>query len=153
MGRRVAASTRQRQMRERAQARQRAEARAKAMQQAAAEAAEREAKEKTAAAAEKEELINLREAAEVAAKNEGPMKKMMRLFDQFDKDSTGTISVEELVAVFQKLDPEKFTAECCDEMFAAADANDDGLVDYEEFCEWLLDENPASMKELTQASS
>ena len=47
------------------------------MEQTASEAAE---------AAEKEELIKLRQEAEAAAKKEGPMKKLMRCFDVFDKE-------------------------------------------------------------------
>mmetsp|Transcript_68466 Transcript_68466/g.121570 ORF Transcript_68466/g.121570 Transcript_68466/m.121570 type:complete len:154 (-) Transcript_68466:63-524(-) len=149
MGRRVPASVKQRQARERREARARAEARRLANERERAEAARREAAEKAAAAAEREELIKLREAA---AKAEPVMKRLLKIFDQFDKDATGTISVEELTRVLQKLDPERFTAEECDAVFAAADANDDGLVDYEEFCEWLLEETPAPMNELMQAS-
>lgn len=99
-----------------------------------------------------EEAAEAAAEAEAKEKREGPMRKLMQAFDQFDKDASGTITKAELTFVFRKLDAEKFTDEVCEEMFNMADANDDGLVDYEEFCEWIFDETPAPVKQLIEVS-
>jgi len=62
--------------------------------------------------------------------------KVLKAFEEWDEDGSGTISEEELTRVMQKLDP-KFTEAMAASLFAAADANQDGKVDYIEFVHWL----------------
>merc|ERR1712107_545597 len=57
-------------------------------------------------------------------------------FKDWDTNGDGSISVEEFAAVLMALD-KKFTREKASELFAAADANKDGRVDYAEFFDWI----------------
>lgn len=57
-------------------------------------------------------------------------------FEQWDQDGDGVITKEELGSVLQELNPD-ITEEHIDQMLQAADVNQDGVVDYQEFIAWL----------------
>eukprot|EP00933_Yihiella_yeosuensis_P056806 TRINITY_DN5623_c0_g4_i1.p1 TRINITY_DN5623_c0_g4~~TRINITY_DN5623_c0_g4_i1.p1 ORF type:complete len:388 (-),score=74.22 TRINITY_DN5623_c0_g4_i1:430-1518(-) len=57
-------------------------------------------------------------------------------FEKFDEDGNGTISCNELSAVLRSLNPE-FTENDIQTMFLAADGNQDGVIDFNEFAKWL----------------
>jgi len=64
------------------------------------------------------------------------MKLVTEIFSQFDTNGDGGIEKPELVTVLMKLDS-TMTEEHAHLLFDAADSNEDGKVDYEEFCKWL----------------
>mmetsp|Transcript_6924 Transcript_6924/g.16513 ORF Transcript_6924/g.16513 Transcript_6924/m.16513 type:complete len:359 (-) Transcript_6924:90-1166(-) len=64
-------------------------------------------------------------------------KKVMEIFVSADVNKSGTISEEELVEVFSKLES-GISKEAARKLFRLADSNQDGQVDYEEFCLWLF---------------
>lgn len=63
-------------------------------------------------------------------------RKLKDIFTAWDTDSSGCICSDELGRVLKELDP-NFNDEHIQVMFAAADVNKDGCVDYDEFCDWL----------------
>lgn len=64
------------------------------------------------------------------------MKQVTDIFSQFDANGDGGIAEAELVQVLMRLDP-TMLEEHAHTLFKAADSNQDGKVDYEEFCRWL----------------
>ena len=56
-------------------------------------------------------------------------KKYLAAFRQFDKDDSGTISIEEFRILLE--DTEEFTAEDIDKMLKDMDKDNDGTIDYE----------------------
>jgi len=70
---------------------------------------------------------------ELAMTNEDKIKS---LFAQYDQDGNGSISKEELTAVFTTLKPDMDLGEI-DQILGTADCNKDGVVDYKEFVDWL----------------
>jgi len=65
------------------------------------------------------------------------MEAVREVFKQFDSDGSGTISREELKQVFLSIPGSPMTENSVEVMFAAADANNDGVIDYNEFVNWL----------------
>mmetsp|Transcript_135387 Transcript_135387/g.239494 ORF Transcript_135387/g.239494 Transcript_135387/m.239494 type:complete len:304 (-) Transcript_135387:284-1195(-) len=61
---------------------------------------------------------------------------VLSAFRSWDTDGSGTISQEEMLAAFQKLDSTLPRADI-DAMFGAADVNEDGFIDYVEFIAWV----------------
>eukprot|EP00927_Polykrikos_kofoidii_P054039 TRINITY_DN48525_c0_g1_i1.p1 TRINITY_DN48525_c0_g1~~TRINITY_DN48525_c0_g1_i1.p1 ORF type:complete len:604 (+),score=81.37 TRINITY_DN48525_c0_g1_i1:76-1812(+) len=59
-------------------------------------------------------------------------------FGKFDQDGNGLISKMEMVHVFSRLGLPEDSVE---EMFAEADANRDGAVDYNEFIQWIFSDS------------
>jgi len=70
-------------------------------------------------------------------------EKLKAVFRQWDTDGDGIISREELGRIMKELDP-SFKQDELEVMFQACDANQDGVIDYSEFINWLFDS-----KELT----
>mmetsp|Transcript_67317 Transcript_67317/g.208247 ORF Transcript_67317/g.208247 Transcript_67317/m.208247 type:complete len:358 (-) Transcript_67317:22-1095(-) len=64
-------------------------------------------------------------------------KRVMEVFAKADSDGSGRISEDELVSVFAELNS-RITPESARRLFQLADSNQDGQVDYEEFCLWLF---------------
>jgi len=64
-------------------------------------------------------------------------RKVREAFSAWDTDHSGTISEEEVAVVLMKLN-DKFSREDITALFKAADGNKDGVVDYEEFTQWLF---------------
>lgn len=64
-------------------------------------------------------------------------KRVLDAFQQWDVDGNGKISEGELMTVLGVLDP-TITCEKAQRLFAVADLNKDGQLDYEEFCKWLF---------------
>jgi Ca2+-binding EF-hand superfamily protein len=63
-------------------------------------------------------------------------KQIKNIFNQFDKDSNGTISEDELTTVLMELNP-SFTIVQCHQLFDQIDKNHDHSLFYEEFVDWL----------------
>merc|ERR1711936_1140121 len=59
--------------------------------------------------------------------------RVRKEFERFDKDSSGFITKEELMAVIQARAAVTITAEQIDKMMLDSDENNDGLINYEEF--------------------
>merc|ERR1712141_980299 len=59
--------------------------------------------------------------------------KVRKEFERFDKDNSGFITKEELMAVIQARAAVTITAEQIDKMMLDSDENNDGLINYEEF--------------------
>lgn len=65
--------------------------------------------------------------------------ELLQLFARFDADNNGLIDGEEFQQLLRALGEEAPT-ETLSLQFAAIDANDDGVVHFEEFAEWWLDD-------------
>jgi len=63
--------------------------------------------------------------------------KLHEEFKAWDTDGNGSISHDELSSMLLKLDP-TFTPEGLATLFASADGNRDGKLDYTEFCKWVM---------------
>eukprot|EP00899_Mesostigma_viride_P014047 jgi/Mesvir1/22643/Mv14078-RA.1 len=66
-----------------------------------------------------------------------PQKELMDVFMVFDKDGSGTISVDELRAAM-KVIGEKLTDAEIEDAIKLADVSGDGEVDYDEFIQFIL---------------
>jgi len=78
--------------------------------------------------------MNYEEALRVAEARE---REVRGFFDKFDVDSSGTIDMEEILAIMEEmgllrnLKTDRITF--CSEMFVKYDANDDGVLSFDEF--------------------
>jgi Ca2+-binding EF-hand superfamily protein len=61
---------------------------------------------------------------------------LLKAFSKWDTDGSQSISEDEMFAVLNQLDP-NFTRDMAKELFAAADSNSDGKIDYVEFTKWV----------------
>jgi len=77
------------------------------------------------------------ESLQEAVGNTSDCGDLLKAFEKWDEDGSGNISEEELFNVLSQLD-ESFTAEMGKELFAAADSNSDGKIDYAEFAKWIV---------------
>eukprot|EP00440_Ansanella_granifera_P058026 gb/GFBE01062899.1/.p1 GENE.gb/GFBE01062899.1/~~gb/GFBE01062899.1/.p1 ORF type:complete len:866 (+),score=240.71 gb/GFBE01062899.1/:1-2598(+) len=68
-------------------------------------------------------------------------------FEFFDTSNNGSIELDELVAVFQRLDP-KWTEEQVATLMKSMDANNDGRVSYNEFVDYIFKTCPGDDKVL-----
>lgn len=59
------------------------------------------------------------------------------IFQNWDRDGSGDISVAELTRVLKRLNPQ-FDQAACEKMFTSMDVNMDGTIQYDEFLNWLL---------------
>jgi len=70
----------------------------------------------------------------------GPQDRLRRIFERFDTNRDGRIGEQEFGAILDRLGwdspPEVRSLE-----FAAIDSNSDGLVEFQEFADWWLDQN------------
>eukprot|EP00747_Dinoflagellata_sp_TGD_P169262 gnl/TRDRNA2_/TRDRNA2_197810_c0_seq1.p1 gnl/TRDRNA2_/TRDRNA2_197810_c0~~gnl/TRDRNA2_/TRDRNA2_197810_c0_seq1.p1 ORF type:complete len:320 (+),score=74.11 gnl/TRDRNA2_/TRDRNA2_197810_c0_seq1:77-961(+) len=80
----------------------------------------------------KEAASNMKEL-----ENAQNQRRMLEAFQKWDLDQNGFISEEELTTVLMAVNP-KYTPEMCRQMLIAADKNNDGKVDYQEFCAWVF---------------
>ena len=81
----------------------------------------------------------------VLASGDETVDKIVDVFKAWDKDGDGTISRDELERVFIVLNP-SFTKKDLDLVMKVADRNGDGVIDYEEFADWLQDKPPANRR-------
>eukprot|EP00928_Gymnodinium_smaydae_P070950 TRINITY_DN54674_c0_g1_i1.p1 TRINITY_DN54674_c0_g1~~TRINITY_DN54674_c0_g1_i1.p1 ORF type:complete len:238 (-),score=51.39 TRINITY_DN54674_c0_g1_i1:99-812(-) len=65
------------------------------------------------------------------------VRRIQNEFRNWDKDSSGSISVEEFEAVLKKVGMNVSTKDVR-KLFKAADTNSDGVVDHQEFTAWIL---------------
>jgi len=63
--------------------------------------------------------------------------KCVEVFRRFDLDGDGVISKNELGRVLKALDSKQWNDENIDVLLSAADTNKDGMLQYEEFVNWL----------------
>lgn len=64
--------------------------------------------------------------------------QLKKTFAEFDKDKSATISRQRLQAVLKKLDP-TLDAETLDNIFALVDKNGNGVIEYNEFIDFIYD--------------
>eukprot|EP00930_Biecheleria_cincta_P101852 TRINITY_DN934_c0_g1_i1.p1 TRINITY_DN934_c0_g1~~TRINITY_DN934_c0_g1_i1.p1 ORF type:complete len:506 (+),score=105.51 TRINITY_DN934_c0_g1_i1:66-1583(+) len=67
---------------------------------------------------------------------------LLRVFQQFDSDNSGTIDRSEL-SVAMKTMTVDFTDEQVDKLMIQVDTNGDGVLDYVEFVDWITDRSSA----------
>lgn len=67
----------------------------------------------------------------------GDIHKIQDAFRKWDVNGDGCITENELLQVIQKLDM-RFSAKQVRQMFLAADLNNDGVINYDEFVQWLF---------------
>lgn len=68
---------------------------------------------------------------------QGDESKILDIFKEWDSDSNGSISKEELRTAMKKVCTGRLTDEDIDKLLAEADKNGDGVIDYEEFLAFL----------------
>eukprot|EP00930_Biecheleria_cincta_P030041 TRINITY_DN20849_c0_g1_i1.p1 TRINITY_DN20849_c0_g1~~TRINITY_DN20849_c0_g1_i1.p1 ORF type:complete len:459 (-),score=88.94 TRINITY_DN20849_c0_g1_i1:68-1444(-) len=73
-----------------------------------------------------------------AAVEASKVDEVADMFARFDLDGSGTIERQELEEVLGKLDKNLWSKENIDKLWRVLDENGDGVVDYEEFGEWLV---------------
>jgi len=66
-------------------------------------------------------------------------ERMKETFRAWDRDGSGSIEKEEVRRVLKALDPD-FAERDLDELMRTIDKNGDGIIDFEEFCEWITQE-------------
>ncbi|CAE7273812.1 ymdB [Symbiodinium natans] len=71
-------------------------------------------------------------------------EQVVRVFREWDQDCDGRLKLEDMCTIFVNLG---FTPEDAAKLFAQADVNADGLLDYAEFAQWLYDVSPAEFRE------
>jgi len=64
-------------------------------------------------------------------------RQVMKIFGEWDTDESGAIGEQEMIEVLKALNP-RFTDEVARKLFVAADSNQDGLIDYDEFSRWIF---------------
>jgi len=64
-------------------------------------------------------------------------KNVMEIFKKWDLDYSGKITEGELATALSELNPD-ITPEIASKLVELADANNDGMIDYEEFCLWVF---------------
>lgn len=62
---------------------------------------------------------------------------MKEIFEKFDADGNGEIDFEELLSILQILDSVLWTRENVSKLWSKVDVDDDGVITYEEFTNWL----------------
>lgn len=70
------------------------------------------------------------------AAGSGATTEMLKAFQDWDIDNSGTISADELADVLISLD-KTLTREEAKQLFQLADMNQDGTIDYLEFTQWI----------------
>jgi len=84
-----------------------------------------------------EGIGSLREGLGIHGTRDSDEDKLLKIFRGADVDGNGSISKLELSAVLRTLDS-NLSYDAIDAMFTAADANNDGGIEYEEFVSWLF---------------
>jgi calcium-dependent protein kinase len=72
--------------------------------------------------------------------------QILSTFKRFDADGDGVISKDELMNVFSAISPTGFDTGTFDDVFAAADANGDGKIQYEEFVDFVFGMCPKKIR-------
>lgn len=70
----------------------------------------------------------------------GQEDKLLRLFESMDTNKDGLLNENEFSQILELLGWDS-PAELRSLEFAAVDVNGDGLVEFEEFADWWLDQN------------
>jgi len=81
--------------------------------------------------------------------------RLLATFKRFDINGDNNIDRHELGALLGALDAETFTQDVCDALMKAIDVNGDGVVSYEEFVAWIMNDDSGgdlrhAMREATQ---
>jgi len=67
-------------------------------------------------------------------------------FEVWDSDGSGSIEASELKRVLKALDP-NFADRDVNQLIQTIDKNRNGIIDYDEFCEWIMQGDPLAMQE------
>eukprot|EP00928_Gymnodinium_smaydae_P040367 TRINITY_DN2737_c0_g2_i1.p1 TRINITY_DN2737_c0_g2~~TRINITY_DN2737_c0_g2_i1.p1 ORF type:complete len:571 (-),score=95.92 TRINITY_DN2737_c0_g2_i1:143-1855(-) len=65
-------------------------------------------------------------------------KRIVRLFENIDDDRNGTLTLGELRSLLKALDSNAWTDKKVDLLFRSMDLNNDSLIQYSEFVEWIF---------------
>lgn len=84
------------------------------------------------------ELVQLLQDKGVLKASPGSLEHVTTVFQHFDANGDGVIQREELVQVLQLLDGERWTDQRIDDLVVAADANQDGKIQFGEFLKWVF---------------
>ena len=76
---------------------------------------------------------------------------MKEAFKAWDEDNSGWIDTGELRRVLKAIMP-NFSDRDINDLLRVIDTNSNGVVEYEEFCQWLLKENPLDFSSATFAA-
>jgi len=87
-----------------------------------------------AASAMKKKAVPL---SKMGKKSEVNQVQVQQIFKDWDTDGSGGISEDEMMSVMMELDP-SFTEKQVKDLFSRADANQDGMIDIEEFFTFLF---------------
>lgn len=74
-------------------------------------------------------------------------ERVKKIFRQWDSSGNGEITLDELTAIFELLNPE-FDDKFCAKIFKQIDTNANGKIDYCEFVDWLLGDKPTGDMEV-----
>jgi Ca2+-binding EF-hand superfamily protein len=74
-------------------------------------------------------------------------------FQQVDTDGDGFITRTELQNLFRKIDPSSWSPDKVDDLLKAADANNDGRIQYDEFVRWVMEGGEGSCSSVFDALS
>lgn len=74
---------------------------------------------------------------DLGAESDLNQMKVQESFAKWDKDGSGGISQEEMTTVLKELDP-SFTEKKGKMLFEAADVNKDGMIDFQEFLQFIF---------------
>merc|ERR1712019_47717 len=77
------------------------------------------------------------EALRHELKGDSNARRPIEIFNQWDSQGNGEISEEDLYKVLQALDP-RYTKQDTRRVFKAADADKDGMVDFQQFLKWAM---------------
>jgi serine/threonine protein kinase len=89
---------------------------------------------------------SLSDAEEFGNRDARVMEQITALFRRFDLNGDGNICQRELVRVLHTMNRHAFTEEGINSAMAGMDSNHDGLVDYQEFVEWMYSSKSEIMR-------
>lgn len=68
----------------------------------------------------------------------GDDSKLRQMFRSFDRNNNGKVDAVELKSVIEQIQQERMTDDEIGKMMKEADTNENGTIEYSEFCEIML---------------